>query len=125
MPHRPRPPNMAHVRAFVEVADTGSITRAAPRLGYSQPGLGQRLQAFEWALGARLLDRGPQGVELTAAGVIVLAHARELLCITDRLRERISQYQAVESQPPAPEATTGEARSEHPEGASGVQRDDD
>jgi DNA-binding transcriptional LysR family regulator len=102
MSHRARPLNMAHVRAFVEVADVGSITRAAPRLGYSQPGLSQRLQAFERGIGARLFDRGHRGVELTPEGLVALAHARELLAVTDRMHQQISQCRAARPQPPSP-----------------------
>jgi molybdenum-dependent DNA-binding transcriptional regulator ModE len=90
----PRRPglDLAHLRAFVHVADTGSITRAAPALGYSQPGLSQRLQTLERALGARLLARGPDGVRPTPAGETALTHARTILNTADQLRQEMTRH---------------------------------
>jgi LysR family transcriptional regulator, benzoate and cis,cis-muconate-responsive activator of ben and cat genes len=89
MRKRPRTIDLAHVRAFVQVTETGSISRAAPGLGYSQPGLSQRIQAFERCVGARLLDRGADGVEPTPAGATALPYARMLLAIADTMRDQI------------------------------------
>jgi DNA-binding transcriptional LysR family regulator len=55
---RPRTLEVTSVEAFVQVADTGSITAAARALGCSQPGLSQRIHTLEHLLGCRLFDRG-------------------------------------------------------------------
>lgn len=71
--------------AFVRVSEIGSISEAAPVLGYSQPGLSQRIQSLERRLGCRLFERGPQGVALTATGAAVLPYARIMLTVADEL----------------------------------------
>ena len=56
------------LRALRTAADTGSITRAAARLGYSQPGLTGMLNRLEQEIGYPLLRRGSGGVSLTPEG---------------------------------------------------------
>jgi DNA-binding transcriptional LysR family regulator len=53
---------------FIVVADEGNIGRAAERLSMTQPPLTQAIRRLERGIGARLFDRTPRGVELTAAG---------------------------------------------------------
>ncbi len=84
--------DLTHLRAFVQVADSGSITRAAPALGYSQPGLSQRVQSLERALGARLLTRGPDGVHPTPAGATALTYARTILDTADQLCQEVRRH---------------------------------
>ena len=67
------------LRSFVVVAEEGHITRAAERLNTQQPPLSLRIAALEKRLGAKLFRLKPRGVELTAAGEVLLVHARQLL----------------------------------------------
>jgi LysR family hca operon transcriptional activator len=68
---------LRHLRYFVAVAETGSLTEAAAnRLYTSQPSLSRQLRDLELEVGAQLLIRGPRGVELTPAGRDFLDHAR-------------------------------------------------
>ncbi|RDC68519.1 LysR family transcriptional regulator, partial [Rhodovulum sp. 12E13] len=53
-----------HVRAFLAVAETGSLSAAARALGQSQPTLGRHVRAAEAALGATLFVRVPGGLQL-------------------------------------------------------------
>jgi hypothetical protein len=43
---------------FVALAETGGFTRAAERMGVSQPSLSQQIRGFEDVIGAPLLERG-------------------------------------------------------------------
>ncbi len=86
--------DIARLRCFVTVADTGHITRAAALLGLQQPPLSQKLQALERELGMRLLDRHPKGVTPTAAGRELLAAARPLLAQFERLEEHMRRVAA-------------------------------
>ena len=67
------------LRSFVAVAEEGHITRAAERLNTRQPPLSLRIGALEKRLNVQLFRRKPRGVELTAAGQVLLTHARTLL----------------------------------------------
>ena len=60
--------NIAELEALKSVAETGSFTRAADRLGISQPGLSRQIQRLERKLGTRLLERRGTGAILTDAG---------------------------------------------------------
>jgi DNA-binding transcriptional LysR family regulator len=65
-------------RYFVAVARAGTLAVAARALKVDQTTCGRRLQALEEALGARLFDRTPEGLVLTAAGERALERAREI-----------------------------------------------
>ncbi len=60
--------NIAELEALKAVAETGSFTRAADRLGMSQPGLSRQIQRLERQLGTRLLERRGTGAIPTDAG---------------------------------------------------------
>ena len=67
------------VRYFVEVADHRHFGRAAAALRVAQPSLSRQIRRLEQQLGARLLDRTPQGTQLTDAGAAFLPSAKALL----------------------------------------------
>ncbi|MFG1607951.1 LysR family transcriptional regulator [Actinoplanes sp. NPDC049265] len=67
------------VRYFTVVAAHQHFGRAAAELHLAQPALSRQIQRLEKHLGARLLDRVPQGTRLTAAGQTFLPRARALL----------------------------------------------
>jgi len=64
--------NLAHLRAFRLVADTGSATRAAASLYRAQSAVTRSVQELETALGEPLFERKPSGMLPTAVGRIVL-----------------------------------------------------
>ncbi|MBV6699842.1 LysR family transcriptional regulator [Kitasatospora aureofaciens] len=59
---------LRHLRAFLAIAEEGTITRAATRLHTGQPALSRTLRQLEGHLGVRLIDRSTHHLELTAAG---------------------------------------------------------
>jgi LysR family transcriptional regulator, hca operon transcriptional activator len=75
---------LRHLRYFVAVAETGSLTVAAEqRLHTSQPSLSRQIRDLEDQVGAELFNRSARGVELTAAGKVFLDHARLALAQVD------------------------------------------
>src|SRR5271170_2521578 len=64
------------VQVFRAVAEQASFRRAAEQLHISQPSASQHVQLLEEELGVRLLDRGASGIQITAAGQILLNFAR-------------------------------------------------
>ncbi|MFT3965067.1 MAG: LysR family transcriptional regulator [Sphingobium sp.] len=68
-----------HLRSFLKIAETGSISRAAESLGIAQPSLSQQLLRLEDEVGQTLFRRTARGVSLTEAGRIFEEHARLIL----------------------------------------------
>jgi DNA-binding transcriptional LysR family regulator len=84
------------LRSLLAVADTGSITEAADRIGLTQPALSRRLQQLEEHLGAELLTRGRKGAHLTEIGRLVANEARILVARYDHLRDQVRAHQGLE-----------------------------
>jgi len=79
---------LRHLRYFVAVAETESLTRAAKsRLHTSQPSLSRQIRDLEAEIGAQLMTRTARGIELTAAGQAFLDHARVVLLQIDAAAE--------------------------------------
>jgi LysR family hca operon transcriptional activator len=75
---------LRHLRYFIAVAETGSLTEAAERrLFTAQPSLSRQIRDLEAHVGAQLFLRSVRGVELTAAGNAFLVHARLALVHVD------------------------------------------
>jgi LysR family hca operon transcriptional activator len=71
---------LRHLRYFVAVAETESLSLAAKgRLHTSQPSLSRQIRDLEKEIGAQLLTRGARGIQLTPAGRVFLDHARTVL----------------------------------------------
>jgi len=59
---------LRHLRTFLTVAETENFTRAAERLGLTQPSISIQVKELETALGAQLFNRLGQKVALSPAG---------------------------------------------------------
>lgn len=96
-----------HLKAFLKIAQTGSISRAADSLGIAQPSLSQQLLRLEDEVGIRLFDRTTRGVTLTEGGRVFLERAHQILHVTEQavadtqhLREE-ARGQVVFAMPPS------------------------
>jgi len=79
---------LRHLRYFVAVAETKSLTLAAKaKLHTSQPSLSRQIRDLEEEIGTQLLTRGARGIELTPAGRAFLDHARVALAQVDAAAE--------------------------------------
>ncbi|MFI9365805.1 LysR substrate-binding domain-containing protein [Kitasatospora sp. NPDC053057] len=76
-----------HLRMIRAIADAGSVTKAADRLGLAQSALSTQLKRIEAAMGGRLFERGREGVQPTPLGVLVLERSRVLLPAMRQLQE--------------------------------------
>jgi DNA-binding transcriptional LysR family regulator len=75
---------LRQLRYFVTLAEELHFGRAAGREHIVQSALSQQVQRLERELGVRLLERSTHHVALTAAGVVFLAEARQILAHADR-----------------------------------------
>ncbi len=76
----------ALLRAFCFIAEEGSFTRAAERVGRTQSAVSMQVQRLEAQLGQTLLLRGKGGaIHLTRHGRYLLERSRELLVLNDEI----------------------------------------
>lgn len=71
--------HLGAIRSFVEIADQGSLTRAAESLALSRAMVSRHLEVLERWLGARLLHRTTRRVSLSEAGAEALPRLRQML----------------------------------------------
>lgn len=73
------------IHCFVEVAKTGSFTKAGERLFLSQSALSKAIQELETEWNTRLFDRSTRRIRLTDAGELFLRQAQNVLVAVDEL----------------------------------------
>jgi DNA-binding transcriptional LysR family regulator len=84
--------NWNELRAFIQVADKGSVSRAADALHLTQPAVSKRIAALEADLGIQLFDRVGRRVFMTEAGSILYPRAQSMLQVqsdTTKLLENL------------------------------------
>lgn len=74
------------LRAFISVAETGSVTKAAQLLNLVQPAVSRQLRLLEEDVGNELFVRGRHGMSLTDAGKSLLVYGRRAMLELDRAR---------------------------------------
>lgn len=73
------------LRTLLTVVDLRSFTKAAQRLGVTQPAVSAQIKRLQFLLGFDLLDKSAPGVSLTEKGNCVVNQARRLLAINDQI----------------------------------------
>ena len=84
------PLEIRHFRYFLAVAEAGSFSRAADRLGVSQPNVSQQLRDLEAALHVELFQRRGKRILLTSAGLVFQEHARAILHRVELLLQELT-----------------------------------
>ncbi|WP_133647279.1 LysR substrate-binding domain-containing protein [Paraburkholderia flava] len=82
---------LSQLRAFVAVAERGSIRAAARALDTAQSGLTQQLQSLEQSLGATLFTRTNRGIALTPFGERLMLRAGAILRECERTEREMAQ----------------------------------
>lgn len=85
---------LAQIRAFLAIAETGSIRSAARALGISQPALTKSVQQLEKELRTQLLQRTNTGAMPTRPGKAFLARARVIQAELRKAEEELAQLRA-------------------------------
>jgi len=83
-------PHDLHV--FMAVVEQGNMARAADSLAISRPVVSRTIAGLEHALGVRLLDRGPQGVEPTLYGRALLKRS---VAVFDELKQSVRDIESL------------------------------
>lgn len=78
-----------------EVARSGSIRRAAARLGVASSAVNRQILALEEEMGTPLFERLPRGLRLTATGEILVRHVRDTLREHERMLAQISSLKGL------------------------------
>jgi DNA-binding transcriptional LysR family regulator len=81
---------LSDLRLFHVVAQCRGMAKAAAHLNISQPAVSKAIAALEHALGVRLLERNPQGVEPTVFGNALL---RGGTAVFDELQQSLKQIE--------------------------------
>lgn len=71
--------NILHLKYAVEVANTGSINKAAENLYMNQPNLSRAIKELEDSLGITVFERTSKGMKITPDGEEFLGYARKIL----------------------------------------------
>ena len=72
---------------FLKVCETGSFSKAAEALNYTQSGISQMMAGLEEELGVTLFARGKKGVILTDNGTHLIPYIQEMVNQKDKLRQ--------------------------------------
>jgi LysR family cyn operon transcriptional activator len=85
------PLDIRHLRYFLAVAEAESFSRAADRLGISQPSVSQQMRDLEAGLRVPLFQRRGKRILLTPKGLIFREHARTLLRQLESFLEELNR----------------------------------
>ena len=72
---------------FLKVCETGSFSKAAEALNYTQSGISQMMAGLEEELGVQLFARVKRGVSLTDNGARLIPYIQEMVNQKDKLRQ--------------------------------------
>ncbi len=92
---------LSDLHILLAVAQSGSMAKAASQLAVSHPVVSRSISDLEHALGVRLLERNPRGVELTAYGRAMLNRSHAAF---DELRQGVKDIEFLS------DPTVGEIR---------------
>ncbi|WP_414476483.1 LysR family transcriptional regulator [Microvirga sp. M2] len=83
--------NWDKIRVFYEVAEAGTFTRAAEKLGLSQSAVSRQIMALEGELKVPLFHRHSRGLILTEHGDLLFRAAKDVRLRLDKTRQRLTE----------------------------------
>ncbi|CQR73961.1 HTH-type transcriptional activator CmpR [Sporomusa ovata DSM 2662] len=88
---------MNRYNAFIVIIETGSFTKAAEKLGYTQSAISQMVRSLEQELSTKLLLRSRKGIALTSDGEELLPYIKKLHNSYCELMEKRKEMQGLQS----------------------------
>ena len=89
--------DLKQLEYFVTVINEGTISSAARKLNLSQPPLSAQMKSLEQEIGSQLFFRGPRQIELTEAGRILYERSKDILDLSSRTLQELSDYREGKS----------------------------
>lgn len=89
--------NIQKYRALITAVDTGSITKAAESLNYTQSGISRMIGDLESEWKVTLLERRHAGVRLTSDGMQLMPHIRSLCADAEELAAAVDELNGLRS----------------------------
>jgi DNA-binding transcriptional LysR family regulator len=86
---------MSQLEFFLKVVAEGSFSKAADRVGRTQPAVSIAVRRLEEEVGAPLFDRSQKVPTLTEAGVVIQDYARRILALRDQARGAVAELRAL------------------------------
>ncbi|HEV7307620.1 LysR family transcriptional regulator [Ensifer sp.] len=84
--------DLDYLKTFALVAELGSFSAAAERLGLTQPAISLQVRALEKQLGVRLVERVGRTARPSAAGAELLSHVARIEAATDQAVEAVARH---------------------------------
>ena len=82
--------NLRHLRVFLAVVETQSVTRAAERCHVSQPAVTQALSKIEATVGEALFTRRPHGLFVNPLGEVLVTRVRRAFSYLDPAMDEVA-----------------------------------
>src|SRR5262245_59769408 len=89
--------DLLQLEHFLAVVEERSFTRAAERVGRTQPAVSQSIKRLEETLGVPLFARDMPDLSLTEAGRMLVEYARKMMRLRDEAAHRIAELQHLNS----------------------------
>ena len=83
------------LRCFMEVAQTGSFTKAGKKIGLTQSGVSVKIRRLEERLSTRIFNRTSKRLSLTLEGEILFDYANRILSVHDEAVSRLTKPKAL------------------------------
>ena len=87
--------SISKYRAFIQVVEAGSLTKAAIQLGYSQPGVSHMIDSLEADMGFPLLVRNKDRIVPTENGKQILGYCYQIIKKEEELQETVSSINGI------------------------------
>ncbi len=88
---------LSQLRAFYEIARSGSLTKGAEKLCITQPALSRQVESLEKSVGVSLFNRHSRGVYLTEAGRRLFEYVEQMLRLADEAERTLQEIQGLET----------------------------
>lgn len=79
--------NLKQLEAFVQIADSGSFSKAAKELYLTQPTISAHISALEKELNTRLFVRNTKDVRLSDGGAVLYEYAKQMIALQKKIED--------------------------------------